>query len=46
MAMPVGSMVEKFRDEFERAIEAARATAPGPLDEEAGRVPPPLAVGA
>jgi NADH-quinone oxidoreductase subunit F len=46
MAMPVGSMVRKFRDEFEQAIEAARQAAPGPVDEEAGRVPPPLAVGA
>ncbi len=27
MAMPVGSMVLKFRDEFERYIETARATA-------------------
>jgi len=45
MAMPVGSMVEKFRGEFEAAIEAARQTAPGPLDEEAERVPPPLEVG-
>jgi NADH-quinone oxidoreductase subunit F len=25
MAMPVGSMIEKFRDEFEAHIEAARA---------------------
>ena len=24
MAMPVGSMIEKFRDEFEAHIEAAR----------------------
>jgi NADH-quinone oxidoreductase subunit F len=46
MAMPVGSMVKKFRGEFEQAIEAAREAAPGPLDEETGRVPPPLAVGA
>jgi len=45
MAMPVGSMIEKFRGEFEAAIEAARQTAPGPLDEEAERVPPPLEVG-
>jgi NADH-quinone oxidoreductase subunit F len=27
MAMPVGSMIEKFRDEFERHIEEARARA-------------------
>jgi NADH-quinone oxidoreductase subunit F len=33
MAMPVGSMVKKFRDEFEAAIEAGRAAAPRPLDE-------------
>jgi NADH-quinone oxidoreductase subunit F len=46
MAMPVGSMVQKFRGEFEQAIEAAREAAPGPLDEEAARVPPPLGVGA
>jgi NADH-quinone oxidoreductase subunit F len=46
MAMPVGSMVQKFRGEFEQAIEAAREAAPGPLDEEADRVPPPLTVGA
>jgi NADH-quinone oxidoreductase subunit F len=35
MAMPVGSMVKKFRGEFEAAIEAGRATAPRPLDESA-----------
>jgi NADH-quinone oxidoreductase subunit F len=45
MAMPVGSMVQKFRGEFESAIEAAREAAPGPLDDEGGRVPPPLEVG-
>jgi NADH-quinone oxidoreductase subunit F len=33
MAMPVGSMVRKFRDEFERAIEEGRAAAPMPLEE-------------
>ena len=33
MAMPVGSMVAKFRDEFEAAIEAGRDAAPRPLDE-------------
>ncbi len=37
MAMPVGSMVRKFRGEFEAAIEAAREAAPGPLDEAGGR---------
>ncbi len=35
MALPVGSMVEKFRGEFEAAIEAGRAAAPRPLDESA-----------
>ncbi|HKH13510.1 MAG TPA: NADH-quinone oxidoreductase subunit NuoF [Solirubrobacterales bacterium] len=33
MAMPIGSMVAKFRGEFEAAIEAGRAAAPRPLDE-------------
>jgi NADH-quinone oxidoreductase subunit F len=33
MAMPVGSMVRKFRDEFGRAIEEGRAAAPMPLEE-------------
>jgi NADH-quinone oxidoreductase subunit F len=32
MAMPVGSMVAKFRDEFEAAIEAARESGAGDLD--------------
>jgi NADH-quinone oxidoreductase subunit F len=45
MAMPVGSMVQKFRGEFEAAIEAAREAAPRPLDDEGERVPPPLEVG-
>jgi NADH-quinone oxidoreductase subunit F len=31
MAMPVGSMVKKFRSEFEAAIESAREEAPAPL---------------
>ena len=31
MAMPVGSMVKKFRSEFEQAIETAREQAPPPL---------------
>jgi NADH-quinone oxidoreductase subunit F len=42
MAMPVGSMVKKFRGEFEAAIEAGREAAPRPLDEsrvDAGPVP-------
>jgi NADH-quinone oxidoreductase subunit F len=43
MAMPVGSMVKKFRHEFEAAIEAGRAAAPRPLDESAtDAVPVPL----
>ena len=33
MAMPVGSMVRKFRDEFERTIEDARSSGPLPLEE-------------
>jgi NADH-quinone oxidoreductase subunit F len=47
MAMPVGSMVKKFRDEFEAAIEAGRATAPRPLDESpADAAPIPMGAGA
>jgi NADH-quinone oxidoreductase subunit F len=46
MAMPVGSMVKRFRAEFEEAIEQAREGAPGPLDDEAGKVPPALTVAA
>ena len=34
MAMPVASMVERWRDDFERAIEDGRAAAPGPLEAE------------
>jgi NADH-quinone oxidoreductase subunit F len=45
MAMPVGSMVAKFRDEFEAAIEGGRAAAPRPLDESATDASPtPLGV--
>ena len=33
MAMPVGSMVRKFRHEFEAAIEAGRVAGPRPLDQ-------------
>ena len=40
MAMPVGSMVAKFRDEFEAAIEAGRDAAPRPLDESPTDVKP------
>jgi NADH-quinone oxidoreductase subunit F len=46
MAMPVGSMVKKFRNEFDAAVESAREQAPGPLDDEAGKVPPALKVAA
>ncbi len=45
MAMPVGSMVKKFRDEFEQAIAEARDAAPGPIDV-AGADEPPLVLGA
>ena len=44
MAMPVGSMVKRYRDEFDAAIASARVAAPGPLDDEAGKVPPVLEV--
>jgi len=40
MAMPVGSMVAKFRDEFEAAIAAGRDAAPRPLDESPTDVKP------
>jgi NADH-quinone oxidoreductase subunit F len=40
MAMPVGSMVRKFRSEFEAAIEAGRAAAPRPLDSSPTDAPP------
>jgi NADH-quinone oxidoreductase subunit F len=49
MAMPIGSMVEKFRDELEAEIEAARERADaaaltdvvaiGVADEHAGPLP-------
>jgi NADH-quinone oxidoreductase subunit F len=42
MAMPVGSMVRKFRDEFERTIAEAREAIASPLTE-AGEVPIPVA---
>ncbi len=44
MAMPVGSMVKRYRDEFDAAIESARQAGPGPLDDEAGKVEPALKV--
>ncbi len=44
MAMPIGSMIEKFRDEFERHIEEARLRSGGlPLAAHGGRAD--LAVG-
>src|SRR5918997_4897768 len=45
MAMPVSSMVKKFREEFEEAIARARDAAPGPIDV-AGADEPPLVLGA
>jgi NADH-quinone oxidoreductase subunit F len=45
MAMPVGSMVRKFRSEFEEVIERARAAHGGHLDIAPDDVPPvPLGV--
>ena len=44
MAMPVGSMVAKFRDEFEAAIEAARVSGAGELDRSP--IDRPLTTGA
>jgi NADH-quinone oxidoreductase subunit F len=44
MAMPVGSMVAKFRDEFEQAIRRGREAAPPPLTEAAEEVLPRLGV--
>ena len=44
MAMPVGSMVAKFRDEFESHIEAARNA--NPFGDDAPEPPPPLVQGA
>src|SRR3954452_11372814 len=40
MAMPVGSMVKRFRGEFEAAIKAGGAAAPRPLDESPPDVKP------
>jgi NADH-quinone oxidoreductase subunit F len=45
MAMPVGSMVKKFRGEFEAAIESARAEAPAPLDVSVADLGVPVEVG-
>jgi NADH-quinone oxidoreductase subunit F len=44
MAMPIGSMVAKFRGEFEAHIEAARQR--NPFGDEAPPVEPPLVQGA
>ncbi|MET0750635.1 MAG: NADH-ubiquinone oxidoreductase-F iron-sulfur binding region domain-containing protein, partial [Solirubrobacterales bacterium] len=43
MAMPVGAMVAKFRDEFEAAIEAARR--PGAGDFDLSPIDRPLTTG-
>ena len=45
MAMPIGSMVAKFRDEFEAHIEAARARNPGPATTPARIRDPVLGAG-
>ena len=44
MAMPIGSMVAKFRGEFEAHIEAARQR--NPFGDEAPAPEPPLVQGA
>jgi NADH-quinone oxidoreductase subunit F len=44
MAMPIGSMIVKFRDEFEAYIEAARSR--NPYGDETPDVPEPLVQGA
>ncbi len=45
MAMPVGSMVRRWRGEFEQAIAAARESGPAPLDVEPA-IATPVGVGA
>lgn len=40
MAMPVGSMVRRFRSEFEEAIERGREAAPPPLEDAEPATPP------
>jgi NADH-quinone oxidoreductase subunit F len=45
MAMPVGSMVKRWRGEFEEAIARGREAAPAPLDVEPA-VATPIGVGA
>jgi hypothetical protein len=39
MAMPVGSMVKRFRDEFEEHIERAREAGPAPLEMQPTELP-------
>jgi len=45
MAMPVASMVRRWRGEFEEVLASARAQAPGPLDPAAS-APAPIGTGA
>jgi NADH-quinone oxidoreductase subunit F len=45
MAMPVGSMVKRWRGEFEETIARAREAAPAPLDTEPA-IETPIGVGA
>jgi NADH-quinone oxidoreductase subunit F len=45
MAMPVGAMVAKFREEFEEAMTRAIETAPGPLDRPHDAVDGPVTTG-
>ena len=45
MAMPVASMVKRWRGEFEQTIAQAREAAPAPLDIEPA-IATPIAVGA
>ncbi len=45
MAMPVSSMVKRWRDEFEQTIAAARQAPPTPLDtDQATQLPVPIGV--
>jgi len=46
MAMPVGSMVHKFRDEFEQVIEEARARGPAPVDVASAETGVTVGIGA
>ena len=45
MAMPVGSMVRRWRDEFEDVMSRARDSAPAPLDVEPA-IETPVGIGA